>query len=187
MSLQCCISTFTKVNGLNTSSTTGNCVSHIQPALIASTLLSHSALREQACQAWVNWGVIIRERQPSCRCSWGPWILELATACTVCTWGKDAESLLALIKSERQMLWVLSFFVIYTYKSSCLWNFNRAAENLHSCALNPLCFWAVWDFTSLDGYHTRMNSTFSVIKIMHRAVQEAEEKDERSHRERDCH
>lgn len=30
-----------------------------------------------------------------------------------------------------------------------------------------------------------MNNTFSAIKIMHRAVQEAEEKDERSHRERE--
>lgn len=50
-----------------------------------------------------------------------------------------------------QVKWqsVLGIFVIYMFKSLCLWNFNRAAKKLHSCILNPLFFWAVKDFAPL--------------------------------------
>lgn len=138
-----------------------NCISLIYWALIVSTLLSHWVLGEQACQAWINWGIIIRNLQLSCQCNWRLWILELATVCSLCTWGKDVERLLLLITSETED--ALGIFVSYTSPSSCLWNFIRAAK-LYSCTLKFTCVWtAKKNCASLDSFHTEKMSSLDLI------------------------
>lgn len=133
-------------------------VSHTSNKLIVSTLLSHSALGEQACQAWINWGILIRELQPSCWCSWRLWILELATACTVCTGGKTLQVCFLWLQVKWQMIWVFCHFYISTFKSS-----ERSSKILNPVVSQLSRILLPWKANILK--NKWMNNTFSVIKM----------------------
>ena len=98
-------------------------------------------LGELAGHPRFNFGIVIRERQPPCWCSWGLWKLGLATTlCALFALGEDMWSVCLLwFQHKWQLLWV---YLPPICLNSCV------------CAplldiFGPLCIWDERDFSCL--------------------------------------